>query len=166
MARYEGVHQRQCRGLFRKLPQESIGDGAAQAVTDQNGALDLRVAHYGFDGTREELDGIRAMRFVARAVAWQVDQQRTALRMVIKRLLAAPEREIASPAMDEYQRLPARAVALIMDPHTVESGEARGVIGRRPGLIPGCGYPHNSGRARGSQCQESPPGHAFPHCRN
>ena len=62
-----------------KLAQEGVGDGAAQAVADQNGALDCGVAHHGFDGAGEELDGIGAMRFVARAVTGQIDQQRAAI---------------------------------------------------------------------------------------
>ena len=89
VARDEGVDQHQRRGFFRKLAQEGVGDGSAQAVADQNGALDLGVAHHGLDGAGEELDGISAMRFVARAVAGQVDQQRTAIGIGYK---AAPGR--------------------------------------------------------------------------
>jgi len=123
-------------------------------VADQDGALDRSVAHHGLDGAGEELDGIRAVGFVARAMARQVDQERTAIGVVIKRLLAAPEGEIASPAMDEYQRFAARAVALVVDPQAVESRETGGVASG-PGLA---GSPECAGDcARGSQCQESPP---------
>ncbi len=62
------------------------------------------LTHYRLDGAGEELDGIGAMRFVARTMTRQVDQQRAAIGVVIERLLAAPEGEIANPAMDEYQR--------------------------------------------------------------
>ena len=80
----------------------------------------LRVAHHGFDRAGEELDGIGAMRFVAQAVTRQINQQRAAIGFGVERFLAAPEGEITSPAMDEYQRFGSRAVALVVDAQAVE----------------------------------------------
>jgi hypothetical protein len=81
-----------------------------------------------------------------------------ALGLLIERFLAAPEGEIASPAVDEYQRFSARAIALVMDLQAVKSCDVRYVTIRRSCSVGA------TCEARATECQESPPGDGRLHC--
>src|SRR5262245_39980171 len=101
---------------------ESADDWRSKAVTEQRRAIHFRVAHHGIDRASEEVNRVGDLRLVAFAVAGKI--QKNQARLFVQRWhLKAPGVQIASPAVNEHERLRAVAEAYVMNAIGAEFGE-------------------------------------------
>jgi hypothetical protein len=102
-------------------------------VADERGLVHARIAHHRQNGAREEIRRVGGVRLVALAVAGKVNEDQPRLVREGRDLLA-PEAEIARPAVDENNCLPALAHRDVMDLVRAEGNKMRLPVSQRFGF--------------------------------
>src|SRR5205814_1555635 len=112
------------QGLLRILAIELPRHRRAHAVTNENGALDLRIAHHRINRARKVIHAVSNLWLIALTMAGKIDcDYPIALRKV--RELSAPVVDVASPPMYQHQRLVAFTIIDIVYARAIEFCETR-----------------------------------------